>query len=78
MFGVYVSFFISVHLCNTDLPPLRGGRVFKPVPEVKTPALTPFAPSGQKSNALPIDSVPVRARKGATELECDSPSLPLV
>src|SRR5260370_29658812 len=25
-----------------------------------------------------IDSVPVRARKGAAELECDSPSLPLV
>jgi hypothetical protein len=33
---VEIVFFISVHLFNTDLPPLQGGRVFKPVPRVKT------------------------------------------
>jgi hypothetical protein len=34
---VDVSFFMSVHLYKTDLPPFQGGRVFKPVPGVKTP-----------------------------------------
>ena len=35
MFAMDLSFAMSVHLRKTDLPPLRGGRVFKTTPGVK-------------------------------------------
>jgi hypothetical protein len=43
MFEKDVSPLISVYLRNTDLPPLRGGRVFKPVPGVETPGRRRYA-----------------------------------
>jgi hypothetical protein len=51
MFELNVSFLISVYLRNTDLSPLQGGRVFKPVPRVKTLGES-YCPFGAETEVL--------------------------